>query len=102
MSNQEKKYCLICQKTGKKSDENTPAFREILYLHKSEPYSLSFCYLHSVEYFLSGQANFLAKYNQQIVDFCENVDDPVKQYLQELEKSLSKRRNNPWWKPGWF
>jgi len=102
MNDDEKPNCLICEKTGKESERCRPAFRDILYLHKGEPFSLHFCYLHSVEYFLTGQANFLVKYNQLIFDFCESVDDPVKQYLQELEKSLSKRKNSPWWKPGWF
>lgn len=95
-------YCLICKHKAGNEEISRAGTKEVLYLLNGNTYGLHLCYLHSIEYFIKGQVNFLIKYNRLIDDFCRQVDDPVRTYLDRLESSLDVRKKSPWWKGDWF
>lgn len=97
-----KHYCLICKHTAKSEEDIKAGTNQILYLQKGGIYHLHLCYFHSVEYYVKGQANFLSKYRKLVDNFCYQVDDPVREYLEKLEASLNLRKKSPWWRGDWF
>ena len=97
-----KHYCLICKHKARPGEDIKAGVSQILYLQGGGRYHLHLCYLHSVEYYIKGQANFLAKYRATVDNFCTQVDEPVRNYLEKLEASLNLRKKSPWWKGDWF
>lgn len=59
------KRCKACQKTGK---FNSASHSEYIYSTRSSTIMIKLCYEHSVEFFKTGQINFVNKYGPDFID----------------------------------